>query len=231
MGERRKVFRIEEMAAPRLNRQAEHSQPGELAELVQELSALRAMLAAMPGRPARTDSAAAPQDGIERLMSALRLVHSAMGGPPHEDAGRDGRRSSTPPAAPVARIAEELQAVVACAEQATQKILAATEDIDQAANTLSATLKTDGEQGLAQDIRDRVIQIFEACNYQDLASQRVTKVMATLGRMERQIARTLDELGRAQSAPPLHGPRLPTDRGHVSQNEVDSMFASELKSA
>jgi len=231
MGERRKVFRIEEMAAPRPDRQAERTQPSELAELAQELSALRAMLTAMPARPAQADTVAPQQDEIGRLMSALRVVHSAMGGPAHDDAGRDGRRSPTPPTAPIVRIAEELQAVVVCAEQATQKILAAAEDIDQAANTLSATLKTDGEQGLAQDIRDRVIQIFEACNYQDLASQRVTKVMATLGRIERQIARTLDELTRRQPAPPLHGPRLPNDRGHVSQSDVDSMFASELKSA
>jgi chemotaxis protein CheZ len=56
-------------------------------------------------------------------------------------------------------------------EHATQKILAAAEDIDVAANNLSAALKDAYKQGLAQDIHERVIQIFEACNFQDLTSQ------------------------------------------------------------
>ena len=123
------------------------------------------------------------------------------------------------------RIASELEAVMQGSEQATQKILAAAEEIDQAANNLSAALKGKSEQGLAQDIRDRVIAIFEACNFQDLTSQRVAKVMATLARIERQIARALEELARGNAAPPMHGPRLESDRGHVSQSEVDSMFA------
>ena len=59
-----------------------------------------------------------------------------------------------------ARIAGELHAVINDSELATQKILAAAEDIDQAANNLSVALKGDFEHGLAQDIRDRVIADF-----------------------------------------------------------------------
>jgi len=40
-------------------------------------------------------------------------------------------------------------------------------------------LKDNFERGLAQDIRDQVTQIFEACNFQDLTSQRVVKVRAS----------------------------------------------------
>ena len=115
-------------------------------------------------------------------------------------------------------------------EQATQKILAAAEEIDQAANNLSAALKGNSEQGLAQDIRDRVIAIFEACNFQDLTSQRVAKVLAAFGGIEQQIARVLDELTR-EPAPPMHGPRLENDRGHVSQREVNSLFGGGARSA
>ncbi len=71
--------------------------------------------------------------------------------------------------------------------QATQKILAAAEEIDQAADSLSAALKGRIEQGAAQDIRDLVIRIFEACNFQDLIGQRITKVMATLKPIEDQL--------------------------------------------
>jgi chemotaxis protein CheZ len=109
---------------------------------------------------------------------------------------------------------------------ATQKILAAAEDIDQAANNLSATLKSDFEHGLAQDIRERVIKIFEACNFQDVTSQRVAKVLATFAGLEQQIVRALDALTRSPAAPPLHGPGLPDEPGHISQGEVDALFDS-----
>ena len=115
-------------------------------------------------------------------------------------------------------------------ELATQKILAAAEDIDQAANNLSAALKGDFESGLAQDIRDRVIQIFEACNFQDVTSQRVAKVMATFAGLERQIAGVLNELAGVDAAPPLHGPHLAGDPGHVSQSDVDSLFDRDAQS-
>ena len=149
-----------------------------------------------------------------------------MSGGGHDDLDGVSRLSSLEP-----RIARELEAVIESSEQATQKILAAAEEIDQAANNLSAAVKSDAEQGLAQDIRDRVIAIFEACNYQDLTSQRVTKVMASLAHIEQQIARTLEDLARGV-APPMHGPRLENDPGHFTQSEVDSMFdGSEFNSA
>ena len=115
--------------------------------------------------------------------------------------------------------------------QDTQKILAAAEEIDQAADNLSAALKGKIEQDAARDIQDVVIRIFEACNFQDLIGQRVTKVMAILKSVEEHIARVVEE---ARHAPPsplaadglqyLHGPRLDSDRGHVTQAEIDAMF-------
>ena len=219
----RKIFRIEEMAALGVPPPVEGSPTPELADIMQELSALRALIARSP-----TDAGVSEKDEIQRLASELRRVHSAISGTEHEHAGSNGARA---PAAAPARIAHELAVVMASGEQATQKILAAAEDIDQAANNLSAALKNDIEQGLAQDIRDRVIQIFEACNYQDLTGQRVAKVMASLARIERQIARALNERPSGHIAPSVHGPRLPTDRGHVSQSDVDSMFETAPKSA
>ncbi|HKH80548.1 MAG TPA: protein phosphatase CheZ [Methylovirgula sp.] len=216
----RKIFRIEETAALSVQSPIDGSPTPQLADIMQELSALRALFAQSP-----IDSGASQHDEIQRLTSELRRVHSAISGTEPEPAGGNGPRA---PAAAPTRIADELEAVMAGGEQATQRILAAAEDIDQAANTLSAALKSDLEQGLAQDIRDRVIQIFEACNYQDLTGQRVAKVMAMLARIERQIARALNE--RSRAAPSAHGPRLPNDRGHVSQSDVDTMFEGEAKS-
>ena len=68
---------------------------------------------------------------IERLTSALALVHNVLCGAQHERSVSSGR-------APTTRIAHELEAVSRDSEVATQKILAAAEDIDQAADNLSA---------------------------------------------------------------------------------------------
>jgi chemotaxis protein CheZ len=218
----RKVFRIEELGGRRIEPEGDDPHTPRHTELMEELNALCAMLANAPAR-----QHASQHDDIGRLTTELRRIQAAIGEPAQEHDGRSGSRSSS---APAAHIASELKAVMQGSEQATQRILAATEDIDQAANNLSAALKDDFEQGLSQDIRDRVLQIFEACNFQDLTSQRVAKVMASLGRLEHQIARALDELKRI-TAPPVHGPGLPGDRGHITQGDVDSLFAGDNQSA
>jgi chemotaxis protein CheZ len=178
--------------------------------------------AALRPAPHSDDRGAAARHGeILQELGALRAALAAASPSARERSLHDGPRLQV---AQLTRIAHELDAVRKDSEEATQKILAAAEDVDQAANNLSAALRGEIAQGLAQDIRDRVIQIFEACNFQDLTSQRVAKVMATINNLEVQITRALDELKRADTGPPVHGPRLEHDRGHASQSEVDALF-------
>jgi len=134
----------------------------------------------------------------------------------------------------------ELDAVVDGTERATQHILEAAEFIDEAANTLSASLKHEQEHALAGDIRDHVVRIFEACNFQDLSGQRIAKVLATLTFVEDRVARMLEIWGgrdalkdyaavalteRDSETKLVSGPKLNGDPGHVSQQEIDAMFA------
>jgi chemotaxis protein CheZ len=138
------------------------------------------------------------------------------------------------------RASRELDAVVDGTERATQHILEAAEFIDEAANTLSASLKHEQEQALAGDIRDHVVRIFEACNFQDLSGQRIAKVLATLTFVEDRVARMLEIWGgrdalkdyaavalteRDSETKLVSGPKLNGDPGHVSQQEIDAMFA------
>jgi hypothetical protein len=199
----RKVFRIEETAAARLAR---------------------------------------PRDGAPdclphgEIMRALPTPHGAAPAAPSPAATAGGVAHGENQwlgieAEHLNRIAHELAAVTAGTDQATQKILAAAEEIDQLANTLTAALKGRIEQGLAQDISDHIIRIFEACNFQDLIGQRVSKVMVTLKIIEDHVARVLDEISNApparavsDAADHLHGPRLDIDRGHASQSDIDTMF-------
>jgi chemotaxis protein CheZ len=229
MAEPRKVFRIEETAAARLKPSVEAAHGGlHHAEILKELRALRAALAvAAP--------TALQRDGMygetSRLSSELNLIAGAIRG----DGNDASETKSTPadaamPGKAMPRIAHELNAVVEGTERATQKILAAAEEIDAAANNLSAALDGRIEQGLAQDIQDLVIKIFEACNFQDLIGQRVAKVLATLNFVEDHIGLVLEEIKTASAsrrrhgASALHGPRLDGDPGHASQDDVDAMF-------
>ena len=205
MPEPRRVFRIEQTAAAR----RVHASPAASAsphhgEIVQALAALQALMAATPVPPPA--DAAAPREAA--------------------GVGRDpGLQADN-----MTRIAHELDAVTAGTAQATQKILAAAEEIDQLADNLSAALKGRLEQELAQDIADSVLRIFEACNFQDLIGQRVAKVMKSLAADDQSLARATGTVSaiapglQPDLQPDLHGPRLDSDKGHMSQSDIDAMF-------
>jgi chemotaxis protein CheZ len=221
----RKIFRIEEMSSARPGERGTDA-PGAPphGELIEEIAALRAMLAAGALRPAgKTEAQVHGLQGaaIDRLVAELAAISAILRG-----------NDAVPPlGAPTARLAHELAAITSGTEEATRRVLAAAEEIDQAANNLSAALKGKLEQDLAQDIRDIVIRIFEACNFQDLTGQRVAKVTTALALVEEKVARLIGEVASASTqaarkdgAQYLNGPRLDRDRGHVTQNEIDAMF-------
>jgi chemotaxis protein CheZ len=135
------------------------------------------------------------------------------------------------------RAAGELGAAVDGIEQATHRILKTAETIEDSAKSLSSALKTAFERGLAQDIQDHTVQIYEACNFHDLAGQRIAKVIATLHMVDRQLSGMLARCnalagsdGSAVTAAPaengglLNGPKLDGDPGHAGQGEIDALF-------
>jgi chemotaxis protein CheZ len=141
------------------------------------------------------------------------------------------------------RAAGELGAAVDAMEKATQKILHATEVIDDSAKSLGSALKHQHEHGLAQDIQEHAARIFEACNFQDLAGQRIAKVIAILGLVEEQIIAMLERcssfgrhgdarpLAKPAGDHPLNGPRLDGDSGHANQGDIDAMFNERVSGA
>jgi chemotaxis protein CheZ len=132
------------------------------------------------------------------------------------------------------RAAGELSAAVAGMEKATQKILHEAEGIDECARALTATLQDDYKRGLAQDIQDHTVKVYEACNFQDLAGQRIAKVIETLNLVEQQLSAMLARCdGRAAETPAqraavgnglINGPKLDGDTGHASQRDIDQIF-------
>ena len=91
----------------------------------------------------------------------------------------------------MARAAGELGAAVEVMETSTDKILKSAEIIDDNAKTLGTSLKSDYEAGLAHDIQDQLTAIYEACNFQDIAGQRIGKVIGTLGQIDEALTQML----------------------------------------
>ena len=211
-------------------------------ELMTELKALRAVVepAAEPSDhefdPEEVEHHRQQLHEVRKLKSELDLIHAAINRTKQEIATLHVTGFQGPE---MARVTDELDAVVAGTEQATEQILKAAEDIDQCANNLAASMKTDYEKGVANDIQEKVIGIFEACNFQDLTGQRITKVVSTLKFIETHIVRMMEIWGGIDAfrdfAPEaraeregdkklLNGPKLESDAGHASQDDIDALF-------
>ena len=107
----------------------------------------------------------------------------------------------------MAKVNGELGAVVGGTEEATQQILEAAEAIDNAATALSSVTSPDQQKLLSEEIQERVVSIFEACNFQDLTGQRIKKVMTTMKFIEHHITVMMDIWGGVDAikahAPPI----------------------------
>jgi chemotaxis protein CheZ len=244
---RRKVFRIEEMqlAEGRALPQAPAPLDQINQRMLDDLAELRRLMECRPPAAPAASTDKPELDGLRQLKVETDTIHRAITRTKEEIAALHVSGLNNPENG---RASRELDAVAGGTEHAIQQILAAAEDIDEAANTLSATLKNEQERALAQDIRDQVIRIFEASNFQDLAGQRIAKVLATLKFIEDRITRMMDIWGGINAfkdytaaalaarmsgpptplhgPPPLHGPKLEGDAGHVTQAEIDDLFMS-----
>lgn len=135
------------------------------------------------------------------------------------------------------KVTDELDAVVDGTEQATEAILTSAETIEDRVNNLSAKLDGD-DQGMANDAAEAVMTIFEACNFQDITGQRITKVVKTMRFIEERIdsmmeiwggmesfeeVKTLD-VGPKGDAALLNGPAMEEDVNVASQDDIDALF-------
>ena len=144
-----------------------------------------------------------------------------------------------PSAARFQEAGSELDAVVNATEQATDTILTASEKIDSAAAHLGASAIDDIGRNQAEEIAEQVVNIFEACNFQDITGQRITKVVNALQFIDERVSKMMEIWGGANDlasfapAPQeaegdealLNGPALEEHNGHASQDDIDALFA------
>ena len=132
---------------------------------------------------------------------------------------------------------DELDAVVEATEQATHGILQAAETVDEMADRIKQASKDDFICRTADEMREIIIKIFEACNFQDITGQRITKVVNTVKFIEEHVDAMIAIWGKeafAEIAPPipdapveadkalLSGPQL--NNAGVSQDDIDKLF-------
>jgi chemotaxis protein CheZ len=123
---------------------------------------------------------------------------------------------------------DELDAIVEHTATATNAILTSCETLDNVAEALS------GEP--AAKLQDATTRIYEACSFQDITGQRITKVVATLKAIEEKVtyivatfgSGTADVIveaaGEAGEAALLNGPQHPTVA--MDQSDIDKLLAS-----
>jgi chemotaxis protein CheZ len=231
----RKLFRIEAMGSAATGPAGGRAEDRHR-EVIDEIRALRALVQPTQelGEKAleqlRRDQAEA-----RKIKAEMDLIYEAINRTKREIAtlhvsGCNGQELS--------RVSNELDAVVLGTENATEVILASAELIDERAGVLAAKLKG-SDRGLAADIQESTVQIFEACNFQDLTGQRISKVVGTLRFVEERIIKMMDIWGGVDSFKEieielehrlgdqslLNGPALGSDQGIASQDDIDALFS------
>jgi chemotaxis protein CheZ len=124
---------------------------------------------------------------------------------------------------------DELDAIVAHTAAATDAILESCEMLDAVGETLA------GDQ--AGKLQDATTRIYEACSFQDITGQRITKIVGALKTIEEKVAKIVATFGHKTSGltlpPPetpnpetelLNGPQLP--RQAMDQSDIDKLMAS-----
>lgn len=126
----------------------------------------------------------------------------------------------------------ELEAVVTDTERATESIMAEAEAL--------LDTKPDDLAAYKAQVDEAMMRVIEACSFQDLSGQRVSKVVESLRHVEKRVSRFAatmgvhdaeadeDEVAEAERKKKLHlnGPAI--GGPEVQQDAVDELIASDL---
>ncbi|MBL4740201.1 MAG: protein phosphatase CheZ [Sneathiella sp.] len=132
---------------------------------------------------------------------------------------------------------DQLDAVVGDTETATNAILEAVETIEDKNESLELNATDPDELEITEAISNAVMKIYEACSFQDITGQRITKVVSTLKFVEDRIGAMISILGgdaeledlekikqdaNMDGEVELSGPRA--EGQEISQDEIDALF-------
>jgi len=127
---------------------------------------------------------------------------------------------------------DELDAVVGATEDATNKIMDVCDTISAIAGKCTPEV--------SEELIACTTRIFEACNFQDITGQRITKVVQTLKYIDKKVAGLLQALGEEihhidpstqqeeadEEKALLNGPQLPQNA--IDQDAIDKILNGEM---
>ena len=149
---------------------------------------------------------------ILEMSRAIARTHAEIAAIKPDDAG----------AGPIVEASGELDSIVLATESATSDILAAAEQVQEAAWTLR---EAEADPAICDMLDSRATAIYTACSFQDLTAQRTRKVIEALAFLERRVAAMVDIWQFADGVEAPSAPRAPApDAPGMSQADVDCVL-------
>ena len=132
-------------------------------------------------------------------------------------------------------MSDHLDAIIEHTDAATHEILKNLEEISDLVGKLQEKSK-DAETGaLCEQAIEKATTAMEACTFQDITGQRVTKIIRSMQFVEARVVAMVELMGRDSvereplpapkkgKDPLLNGPQLPGNA--ISQDDIDKLFA------
>jgi chemotaxis protein CheZ len=133
-------------------------------------------------------------------------------------------------------MSDQLDAIVKATEEATDTIMGCMEKNDEAVDELRKSLTDKDQLALLDQISNNSGDVFEACSFQDITGQRITKVVKSVTYVEDRVNALISvwgkdeidkievtaEIEKTEDEKLLSGPAL-ADEG-ITQDEIDKLF-------
>ena len=133
-------------------------------------------------------------------------------------------------------MSDQLDAIVKATEEATDTIMGCMEKNDDVVTKLRETITHAAQLALLDQINANGADVFEACSFQDITGQRITKVVNSVTYVEDRVnalinVRGKEEIERIEVQPEiemteeeklLRGPALVGEG--ITQDEIDKLF-------
>lgn len=133
-------------------------------------------------------------------------------------------------------MSDQLDAVIQATDDASNTIMACAEDNEDAVQQLRGLLSDPAQLKLLDKISENDMNTIQACSFQDITGQRVTKVARSLTYVEDRVTALTELWGKDEIAKVdvkgdeksddeklLNGPALDPSRS-IGQDEIDALF-------
>ena len=171
--------------------------------------------------PEEAEDLKAQLTGLLRYIQRVRLEIATISNPSDEDYHLNS-------------MGDQLDAIVAATEKATDTIMEAMERNNQLVEELRGKVQKGGAP-ILDKIAENSQEVFEACSFQDITGQRVNKVVKSITYVEERVNALVEVWGReeidkievaleekTEDEKLLDGPQL--ERKGLSQDEIDALF-------